>query len=153
MRCPRAEIRKKMAYLTIGMALLLLAGQSWGGPQHDGAATKIDAFKILCSFAAKNQIYELAVLFEDKHLMGSVEVFDTRHKVVVENFTAPVNQENGVWILKSVKKSNSIAVSREHRINSTSLAYERRSLVQMGTTPPLILLDRGQCSGKRSLYR
>jgi hypothetical protein len=142
-----------MVYLTIGLTLLLLAGQSRGGPQHDSAATKIDAFGMLCSFAAKNQIYELSVLFEEKHLAGSVEVFDTRHKVVVENFTAPANKENGIWILKSVKKSDSIAVSREHRINSTSLAYERHSLVQMGTTPPLIVLDQGQCSAKESLHR
>jgi hypothetical protein len=92
-------------------------------------------------------------VFGEKQREGKLEVFDTRHKVVVENVRAPVMHENGSWVVKTINNSDSVATSREHRIGKSNFAYERRSLIQMGKTPPLVTLDRGQCSRLRELHR
>ncbi len=114
---------------------------------------KLGAFSLVCAFAAKNQIFEITLLFGEKQREGKLEVFDTRHKVVVESVLAPVTHENGSWALKTFNNSDSVATSREHRIRKSNFAYERRSLIQMGKTPPLVTLDRGQCSRLRELHR
>lgn len=46
-----------------------------------------------------------------------------------------------------------MATSREHRIDQSNFVYERHTFIQMGKTPPLITLDRGQCSALRALHR
>lgn len=138
----------------MGLMLVSLVRSSWGEQQlTDVSIEKPDAFSLICAFAAKNQIFEITLVFGEKQREGKLEVFDTRHKVVVESVRAPVTHENGSWVLKTINDSDSVATSREHRIGKSNFAYERRSLIQMGNTPPLVTLDRGQCSRLRELHR
>jgi hypothetical protein len=138
----------------MGLMLVSLVRSSWGEQQlTDVSIEKPDAFSLICAFAAKNQIFEITLVFGEKQREGKLEVFDTRHKVVVESVAAPVTHENGSWVLKTINNSDSVATSREHRIGKSNFAYERRSLIQMGKTPPLVTLDRGQCSRLRELHR
>ena len=138
----------------MGLMLVSLVRSSWGEQQlTDVSIEKPDAFSLICAFAAKNQIFEITLVFGEKQREGKLEVFDTRHKVVVESVRAPVTHENGSWVLKTINDSDSVATSREHRIGKSNFAYERRSLIQMGKTPPLVTLDRGQCSRLRELHR
>lgn len=138
----------------MGLMLVSLVRSSWGEQQlTDVSIEKPDAFSLICAFAAKNQIFEITLVFGEKQREGKLEVFDTRHKVVVESVRAPVTHENGSWVLKTINNSDSVATSREHRIGKSNFAYERRSLIQMGNTPPLVTLDRGQCSRLRELHR
>ena len=101
--------------------------------------------ELKCSFAEKTQIFETSVLFEEDQLKGSLTVFDVRHKLFVEKITVSVAHENEFWILRSTDKSDSVTTLREHRINEATLAYERKSFVQMGNTPPLTISNRGKC--------
>ena len=101
--------------------------------------------ELMCSFAEKTQMFETSVVLEEKQLNGNLAVFDIRHKLFVEKITVPVSLENGFWILRSTDKSDSVTTSREHRINEATLAYERKTFVQMGDTPPLTISNRGQC--------
>ena len=134
--------------------LVSLFRSSWGEQQlTDVSIEKPDAFSLICAFAAKNQIFEITLLFGEKQRQGKLEVFDTRHKVVIERVRAPVTHENASWVLTTINKTDSVATSREHRIGKSNFAYERRSLIQMGNTPPLVTLDRGQCSRLRELHR
>ena len=102
--------------------------------------------ELMCSFAEKTQMFETSVVLEEKQLKGNLAVFDIRHKLFVEKITVPVALENGFWILRSTDKSDSVTTMREHRINEATLAYERKSFVQMGNTPPLTISNRGQCA-------
>ena len=138
----------------MGLMLVSLVRSSWGEQQlTDVSIENPDAFSLICAFAAKNQIFEITLVFGEKQREGKLEVFDTRHKVVVESVRAPVTHENGSWVLKTINDSDSVATSREHRIGKSNFAFERRSLIQMGNTPPLVTLDRGQCSRLRELHR
>ena len=101
--------------------------------------------ELMCYFAEKTQMFETSVVLEEKQLNGNLAVFDIRHKLFVEKITVPVSLENGFWILRSTDKSDSVTTSREHRINEATLAYERKTFVQMGDTPPLTISNRGQC--------
>ena len=101
--------------------------------------------ELKCSFAEKTQMFETSVVLQEKQLNGNLTVFDIRHKLFVEKITVPVSLENGFWILRSTDKSDSVTTLREHRINEATLAYERKSFVQMGNTPPLTISNRGQC--------
>ena len=103
------------------------------------------SLELMCSFAEKTQMFETFVLFEEDQLKGDLAVFDVRHKLFVENITVSVALENEFWILRSTDKSDSVTTLREHRINEATLAYERKSFVQMGNTPPLTISNRGQC--------
>ena len=100
---------------------------------------------LICSFAEKGQILETSVRIGEEHLEGNLAVFDTRHKVFVEKITGGLVYEEGFWILRSLDKSDSVVTSREHKINQTTLAYERKSLVKMGSTPPLTIFNVGKC--------
>ncbi len=143
-----------MKHVVTGLALLSLVGCSWGErPLATGQKEKADTLSLTCYFAAKNQIFETSILLDEKQTEGSLETFDTRHKVAVETVTTPVLHENGFWILKTVNRSDSVATSREHRIDQSNFVYERHTFIQMGKTPPLITLDRGQCSALRALRR
>ena len=102
--------------------------------------------ELVCSFAEKTQMFETSVVLEEKQLNGNLAVFDIRHKLFVEKITVPVSLENGFWTLRSTDKSDSVTTSREHRINEATLAYERKTFVQMGDTPPLTISNRGQCT-------
>ena len=101
--------------------------------------------KLMCSFAEKTQMFETSVLLEEDQLRGKLAVFDIRHKLFVEKITVSVAHENEFWILRSTDKSDSVTTLREHRINEETLAYERKSFVQMGNTTPLTISNRGQC--------
>jgi hypothetical protein len=145
---------KSMRRLVMGLMLVSLVPSSWGEQQlTELAIEKPGAFSLICAFAAKNQIFEITLVFGEKQREGKLEVFDTRHKVVVESVRAPVTHENGSWFIKTINNSDSVATSREHEISKSNFAYERRTLIQMGKTPPLILLDRGQCNRLRELHR
>ena len=138
----------------MGLLLVFLVPSSWGEQQLMGESIeKPDEFSLTCAFVAKNQIFEITLLFGEKQRQGKLEVFDTRHKVVIERVRAPVTHENASWVLTTINKTDSVATSREHRIGKSNFAYERRSLIQMGKTPPLVTLDRGQCSRLRELHR
>lgn len=102
--------------------------------------------ELICSFAEKTQMFETSVEIDEEQLQGNLVVFDTRHKFFVEKITGSVAREDGFWIFKSIDKSDSVTTSREHRISQANLAYERKSLVQMGDTQPLTILNRGQCA-------
>ena len=91
-------------------------------------------------------MFETSVVLQEKQLKGNLEVYDIRHKLFVERITVPVALEKGFWILRSTDKSDSVTTLREHRINEATLAYERKSFVQMGNTPPLTISNRGQCA-------
>ena len=103
--------------------------------------------ELMCSFVEKTQMFEISVVLEEKQLNGNLAVFDIRHKLFVEKITVPVALENGFWILRSTDKSDSVTTLREHRINEATLAYERKTFVQMGNAPPLTISNRGQCVG------
>ena len=115
--------------------------------QHLANFGRLDSIplELVCSFAEKTQMFETSVLFEEDQLKGDLAVFDVRHKLFVENITVSVALENEFWILRSTDKSDSVTTLREHRINEATLAYERKSFVQMGNTPPLTISNRGQC--------
>ena len=131
-----------------------LVPSRWGEQQlTELSIEKLGAFSLICVFAAKNHIFKITLVVGEKQREGKLEVFDTRHKVVVENVRAPVTHENGSWVVKTINNSDSVATSREHRISKSNFAYERRSLIQMGKTPPLVTLDRGPCSRLRELHR
>ena len=143
-----------MRHVVTGLALASLVGCSWGEQQLVKVQPeKTSALSLTCYFAAKNQIFETSVLLDEKQQEGSLETFDTRHKIIVETVTTPVLHENGFWILKTRNKSDSVATSREHRIGQSNFVYERHTFIQMGKTPPLITLDQGQCSTPRTLHR
>ena len=101
--------------------------------------------ELMCSFAEKTQMFEAYVVLEEKQLKGNLAVFDIRHKLFVEKITVPMAFENDFWVLRSTDKSDSVTTLREHRINEATLAYERKTFVQMGNTPPLTISNRGQC--------
>ena len=101
--------------------------------------------ELMCSFAEKTQMFETYVLLGEDLLKGNLAVFDVRHEVFVEKITVSVAHENEFWILRSTDKSDSVTTLREHRINEATLAYERKSFVQMGNTPPLTISNQGQC--------
>ena len=90
-------------------------------------------------------MFETSVLLGEDQLKANLAVFDIRHKLLVEEITVSVAHENEFWILRSTDKSDSVTTLREHRINEATLAYERKSFVQMGNTPPLTISNRGQC--------
>jgi len=143
-----------MRHVVTGLALASLVGCSWGEQQLVKVQPeKTSALSLTCYFAAKNQIFETSVLLDEKQQEGSLETFDTRHKIIVETVTTPVLHEDGFWMLKTMNESDSVATSRVHRISKSNFVYERRSLVQMGETPPLSTLDRGQCSVPRTAHR
>ena len=143
-----------MRRLVMGLLLVFLVPSSWGEQQLMGESIeKPDEFSLTCAFVAKTQIFEITLLFGEQQRQGKLEVFDTRHKVVIESVRAPVTHENASWVLTTINKTDSVATSREHRIGKSNFAYERRSLIQMGNTPPLVTLDRGQCSRLRELHR
>lgn len=143
-----------MRHVVTGLALASLVGCSWGEQQLVKVQPeKTSALSLTCYFAAKNQIFETSILLDEKQQEGSLETFDTRHKIIVETVTTPVLHENGFWILKTRNKSDSVATSREHRIGQSNFVYERHTFIQMGKTPPLITLDQGQCSTPRALHR
>ena len=116
--------------------------------QHTANFRTLDPvpLELMCSFAEKTQMFETSVVLQEKQLKGNLEVYDIRHKLFVERITVPVALENGFWILRSTDKSDSVTTLREHRINEATLAYERKSFVQMGNTPPLTISNRGQCA-------
>ena len=116
--------------------------------QHTANFRTLDPvpLELMCSFAEKTQMFETSVVLQEKQLKGNLEVYDIRHKLFVERITVPVALENGFWILRSTDKSDSVTTLREHRINEATLAYERKSFVQMGNTPPLTTSNRGQCA-------
>ena len=101
--------------------------------------------ELVCAFAEKTQMFETSVSLGEDQLRGNLAVFDIRHKLFVEEITVSVAHENEFWILRSTDKSDSVTTLREHRINEATLAYERKSFVQMGNTPPLTISNRGQC--------
>lgn len=138
---------KSVRRLVTGLMLVFLVSSSWGEPRVVSASQKMPtALSLMCTFAAQNQIFEISISLNEEQREGVLEVFDTRHKVVVERVRAPVQHENGFWVLRNARNSDAVATSREHRIGKTSFAYERNSVIQMGETPPLITADRGQCS-------
>ena len=115
--------------------------------QHTANFGALDSvpLELMCSFVEKTQMFEISVVLEEKQLNGNLAVFDIRHKLFVEKITVPVSLENGFWILRSTDRSDSVTTLREHRINEATLAYERKTFVQMGDTPPLTISNRGQC--------
>ena len=115
--------------------------------QHTAIFGTLDPvpLELMCSFAEKTQMFETSVVFQEKQLKGNLAVFDIRHKFFIEKITGSLALENGFWILRSTDKSDSVTTIREHRINEATLAYERKSFVQMGNTPPLTISNRGQC--------
>ena len=129
--------------LLFAIALPLCVGCAQN-PLSSQEANRTQA-NLICSFAEKGQILETSVQIGEEHLEVNLAVFDTRHKVIVEKITGDLIYEEGFWILRSLDKSDSVETSREHRINQTTLAYERKSLVQMGSTPPLTIFNVGKC--------
>ena len=115
--------------------------------QHKASFGRLDSvpLELVCSFAEKTQMFETSVLLEEDQLRGKLAVFDIRHKLFVEKITVSVAHENEFWILRSTDESDSVTILREHRINETTLAYERKSFFQMGNTPPLTTSNQGQC--------
>ena len=114
---------------------------------HTANIGKLDLvpLELMCSFAEKTQMFEASVVLEEKQLKANLAVFDIRHKLFVEKITVPMAFENDFWVLRSTDKSDSVTTTREHRINKATLSYERKTFVQMGSTPPLTISNRGQC--------
>tara|TARA_A100001011_G_C13840850_1_gene646871 strand:- start:137 stop:559 length:423 start_codon:yes stop_codon:yes gene_type:complete len=132
----------KLTFLAIVSALTVGCGQ------HPANFRTVDPIplELMCSFAEKTQMFEVSVEIDGEQLKGNLVVFDIRHKFLIEKITGPVAREDGFWILRSIDKSDSVTTSREHRINQATLAYERKSFVQMGDTQPLTIFNRGQCA-------
>ena len=133
---------RKLPFVAIVLSL------TFSCAQHTANFGTLDPvpLELMCSFAEKTQMFETSVVLQEKQLKGNLEVYDIRHKLFVERITVPVALEKGFWILRSTDKSDSVTTLREHRINEATLAYERKSFVQMGNTPPLTISNRGQCA-------
>ena len=132
---------RKLPFFAIVLPLTFSCAQQ---PANFGTLDSVP-LELMCSFAEKTQMFETSVVLEEKQLNGNLAVFDIRHKLFVEKITVPVALENGFWILRSTDKSDSVTTLREHRINEATLAYERKTFVQMGNAPPLTISNRGQC--------
>ncbi len=123
--------------------LLLVVGCSQHSARFE--LSNLAPLKLMCSFAEKTQIFETSLVLEGEQLEGSLTVFDLRHKAFLEKITGPVAHEDGFWVIRSIEKSDSVKTSREHRINQSTLFYERKTFVQMGNTPPFTSSNQGKC--------
>ena len=140
---------RKLSFFAIVLPLTISCAQ------HTANFRTLDPvpLELMCSFAEKTQMFETSVVLQEKQLTGNLEVYDLRHKFLVEKIRGPVAREDGFWILRSIDKSDSVTTSREHRINQATLAYERKSFVQMGDTQPLTIFNRGQCPPSWHFFR
>lgn len=125
------------------ISLLLVIGCAQHSAKFE--LSNLANLELMCSFAEKTQIFETSLVLEGEQLEGSLTVFDPRHKAFLEKITGPVAHEDGFWVIRSIDKSDSVKTLREHRINQSTLFYERKTFVQMGDAPPFTSSNQGKC--------